>query len=56
MVIVTDNYRKPNYRNLTNRFLKDGYMILLTEKYSVWSGNQIEFLGHITKGDKHRPA
>jgi hypothetical protein len=31
MVIVTDNYRKPDYRKPLLRFLKDGYNILLTE-------------------------
>ncbi len=47
---------KPDYRKPSHRFLKDGYNILLTKKYSVWSRNQIEFLGHMTKREKHGAA
>jgi hypothetical protein len=34
-VIVTDNYKIPDYRNQLHRFLKDGYIILLTEENSI---------------------
>jgi len=40
MVIVTDNYRIPDYRNLTLRFLKDGYNILLTEENAMEMGKR----------------
>jgi hypothetical protein len=36
-VIVTDNYKIPDYRNQLHRFLKDGYTFILTSKIAGFS-------------------